>query len=139
MKTPSDPGKSYSHHDLSHHDLSHHGQSSDKIGQLALLERDVLKEWSRFLKRMKEVQEGDGTLLGRTMSVLGAGMGNASSHDSTNLPILLAGGRFKHGQHLAFDPLNSPPLCNLWVQMLRELGLEVGKFGTSTAQGLPGL
>ena len=134
VKTPSDPGKSYSHHDL-----SHHGQSSDKIGQLALLERDVLKEWSRFLKRMKEVREGDGTLLGRTMSVLGAGMGNASSHDSTNLPILLAGGRFKHGQHLAFDPLNPPPLCNLWVQMLQELGLEVGKFGTSTAQGLPGL
>ncbi len=134
VKTPSDPGKSYSHHDL-----THHGQSSDKIGQLAVLERDVLKEWSAFLRRMKEFQEGDGALLGRTMSVLGAGMGNASSHDSTNLPILVAGGRFKHGQHLAFDPLNPPPLCNLWVQMLQELGLEVGKFGTSTAQGLPGL
>ncbi|MEY2598040.1 MAG: hypothetical protein RLZZ142_299, partial [Verrucomicrobiota bacterium] len=44
-----------------------------------------------------------------------------------------------HGQHLAFDPLNPPPLCNLWVQLLQELGLEVNRFGTSTATSLPGL
>ncbi len=134
VKTPSDPGKSFSHHDL-----SHHGQSAGKIEQLAVLEGDVLREWSGFLKRMKESEDGEGTLLGRTMSVLGAGMGNASSHDSTNLPILVAGGRFQHGQHLAFDPQNPPPLCNLWVQMLRELGVEVGKFGTSSGESLPGL
>lgn len=134
VKTPSHPGINYSHHDL-----SHHGQSSDKIEQLAVLETDVLREWSGFLKRMKDCREGDATLLGRTMTVLGAGMGNASSHDSTNLPILLAGGRFRHGQHLAFDPLNPPPLCNLWVQVLQELGLEVNRFGSSTAASLPGI
>lgn len=133
VRTPSQPGKNYSHHDL-----SHHGQSSDKIEQLSVLESDVLKEWSVFLGRLKESSEGSGNLLKRTMSVVGAGMGNASSHDSTNLPILMAGGRFQHGQHLAFDPQNPPPLCNLWVQVLQELGLNVNRFGTSNAQSLPG-
>jgi hypothetical protein len=66
-------------------------------------------------------------------------MGNASSHDSTNLPILLAGGRFKHGQHLAYDPKSPPPLSNLWVQMLQQMGMEVGQFGTSNKETLNGL
>ena len=48
------------------------------------------------------------------------------------LPVLLAGGGFRHGQHLAFDPDNPPPLCNLFVNMLQRLGIEEDAFGTST-------
>ena len=88
---------------------------------------------------MKDSRDGASRLLDNTMSVFGAGMGNASSHDSTNLPILVAGGRFKHGRHLAHDPKNPPPLCNLWVQMLQEMGVETGKFGTSNQETLAGL
>jgi hypothetical protein len=66
-------------------------------------------------------------------------MGNASSHDSTNLPILVGGGRFKHGQHIAHNPKDPPPLCNLWVQILREMGLPTTEFGTSNGAGIPGL
>ena len=55
-----------------------------------------------------------------------------SSHSTKNLPVLLAGGGFKHGQHLAFDPDNPPPLCNLFVNMLQRMGIETEKFGTST-------
>jgi hypothetical protein len=55
-----------------------------------------------------------------------------------NLPILLAGGGFKHGQHLAFDRVNNKPLCNLFVMMLRQFGMEVNSFGTSTGT-IPGL
>jgi hypothetical protein len=88
---------------------------------------------------MKDSRDGTSRLLDNTMSVFGAGMGNASSHDSTNLPILLAGGRFKHGQHLAHDPKSPPPLSNLWVQMLQQMGMEVGKFGTSNKETLNGL
>jgi hypothetical protein len=88
---------------------------------------------------MKDSRDGGSRLIDNTMSVFGAGMGNASSHDSTNLPILLAGGRFKHGQHLAHDPKSPPPLSNLWVQMLQQMGMEVGKFGTSNKETLNGL
>jgi hypothetical protein len=132
-KTPSQPGASFAYHDL-----SHHGQDAGKIEKLAVLERDLIAQWGTFLGRMKEVKEGDGRLLDRTIAVMGAAMGNASSHDATNLPILVAGGRFKHGTYLAHDPKNPPPLCNLWVQMLHELGVEVPKFGTSTSETLSG-
>ena len=57
------------------------------------------------------------------------------SYTATLLPngqVLVAGGSFKHGQHLHFDPKNPPPLCNLYVNMLQRLGIEADKFGTST-------
>jgi hypothetical protein len=133
-KTPSKPGTSFAYHDL-----SHHGQDKGKLDQLAVLERDLLLEWGKFIGRMKDARDGGSRLLDHTMSVFGAGMGNASSHESTNLPVLLTGGRFKHGQHLAHDPKSPPPLCNLWVQMLQEMGLETDRFGTSDSETLAGL
>ena len=64
--------------------------------------------------------------------MFGSNLGNASSHDNKNLPILVAGGSFQHGQHLAFNPQKNPPLCNLYVQFLRRLGAEVDAVGSST-------
>jgi hypothetical protein len=78
-------------------------------------------------------------LLDQTMCVFGLGMAKASSHDATNLPVRLAGSCFKYDQHLAHDPNSPPPLCNLWVQMRQELGLNVAEFGTSNAETLAGL
>ncbi len=69
-------------------------------------------------------------LIGRTIVYLGSNLGDASSHSNKNLPILVAGGGFQHGRHLAFDPLNSPPLCNLYISMLQRLGIEVDQFNT---------
>ena len=71
-------------------------------------------------------------MLDRTMVYLGSNLGDGSSHSIKNLPVFLAGGGFKHGQHLAFDPQTSPPLCNFYVSLLQRLGLRVDKFGTST-------
>jgi hypothetical protein len=83
--------------------------------------------------------ESGSRLLDNTITVVGAGMGNASSHDATNLPILVAGGGFKHGQHIAHDPQSPPPLCNLWVQIARQMGIDLARFGTSTSSEIPGL
>ncbi|MCI0463690.1 MAG: hypothetical protein L0Z62_42690 [Gemmataceae bacterium] len=66
------------------------------------------------------------------MVFFGSNLGNASSHSTRNLPVLLAGGGFEHGQHLAFDPSSPPPLCNLYVTMLQRLGIEANQFGSST-------
>jgi hypothetical protein len=133
-KTPSQPDAKFAHHDL-----SHHGQDAGKIEKLAVLEKDLLLEWGGFLENLRKTPDSGTRLLEHTMTVLGSAMGNASSHDATNLPILVGGGRFQHGQHLAFDPKNAPPLCDLWLQILQELGLETDKFGTSKNAGLPGL
>ena len=69
---------------------------------------------------------------------MGAAMGNASSHSATNLPLLVAGGGLRHGQHLAHNPDNPPPLCSLWVSALQHLGLETDQFGSGTST-LPGI
>jgi hypothetical protein len=68
----------------------------------------------------------------------GTPMGSANSHSNVNLPVLLAGGGFKHGQHLAFDQQNNYPLANLFVSMLQRMGIEAGEFSTgkSTMRGL---
>ena len=77
-------------------------------------------------------QEGDATLLDRTTIIVTANLGNASNHSTKDLPLLVIGGRFKHGQHLAFDTEKNYPLPNLFVSMLQRMGIEADKFATST-------
>jgi hypothetical protein len=57
---------------------------------------------------------------------------HSGGHRVNNLPVLLAGGGFKHGQHLAFDQANNTPLCNVYLNMLHQFGIEADRFGTST-------
>ena len=119
------------------HNLSHHGQDPTKLAELKVLEIQQMKLFGELLSKLKGTQEQGGNLLDRTIVMFGSNLGNASSHDNKNLPILVAGGGFKHGQHLAFDPKKNPPLSNLYVQFLRRLGADVNTFGSSTGT-IPG-
>jgi hypothetical protein len=114
------------------HNLSHHGKDPSKIEQLALIEKEELRLFRDLLAKLRATTESGATLLDRTMVLFGSNLGNASSHDAHNLPILLAGGGFKHGQHLALDPNKNQPLAKVFVSMLQRLGLEVDSFATST-------
>jgi hypothetical protein len=122
---------------MDHHNLSHHGKDPEKLRQLALVEAAEMAALAEFLTKLKNTKEEGGTLLDETMILFGSNLGNASSHDTRSMPIVLAGGGFKHGQHLAFDPVKPPPLCNLYVQMLQQLGIEVGEFASGKG-GIPG-
>lgn len=117
---------------LGHHDLSHHGKDSSKIEQLRKVEQEKLKTFADFLGKLKDTKEEGANLLDRTTVFFSSNLGDASTHNVRNLPVLLAGGGFKHGQHLAFDPVKPPPLCNLYVSMLQRLGIEADRFGSST-------
>jgi hypothetical protein len=117
---------------LGHHDLSHHGQDPNKIAQLRNVELEMLRTFRAFLGKLKDTREQDSTLLDRTMVFFSSNLGNASSHAVRNLPVLVAGGGFRHGQHLAFNPNNPPPLSNLYVSMLQQLGIATDRFGSST-------
>lgn len=117
---------------MAHHDLSHHGQDPAKIDQLKKVEIAKLIVLRDLLGKLKQTKEADATLLDRTMVFFSSNLGNASNHSCKNLPVLLAGGGFKHGQHLAFDPKSGPPLCNLYVSMLQRMGIEADRFGSST-------
>jgi uncharacterized protein DUF1552 len=117
---------------LAHHDASHHGQEPAKLDQLALIEEAEIAVLGEFLTKLKETQEGEHKLLDRTMVFYTSNLGNSSSHDNTNLPILVAGGGFKHQGHLAFDRKNNVLLSNLYLRMLHQLGIEAPSFGAST-------
>jgi len=78
------------------------------------------------------VREGGETLLDRSMVLYGSNFGDANKHTTTNMPVLLAGGGFQHGQHLAFDPNRNYPLPNLFVSMLQRMGIPADKFASST-------
>lgn len=115
-----------------YHNLSHHGQSEQKMQQLEDADRQQMVLLRKLFQQLSESIEGEDRLLDRTMILFGSNMGDANTHNNTNLPILLAGGNFNHGQHLAFKHDANKPLCNLFLTMLQKLGVETDTFGSST-------
>lgn len=115
-----------------YHNLSHHGKAPAKIAQLEAIDHEHMKLLDHLYSSLKAKKEGNDTLLDRTMVLYGSNLGNANTHVTTNLPVLLAGGGFRHGQHLAFDRDRNYPLPNLFVSMLQRMGIEADHFATST-------
>ncbi|MEM1294653.1 MAG: DUF1552 domain-containing protein [Verrucomicrobiota bacterium] len=115
-----------------YHNMSHHGKDEDKLQQLSEIEFAQMQLLGDLLQDLKDVEEADGTLLDNTMVLYGCHMGDANIHNNNNLPVILAGGGFQHGQHLKFSDQFNTPLCNLYVDMLQKMGLETGRFGSST-------
>ncbi|EMI18951.1 secreted protein containing DUF1552 [Rhodopirellula maiorica SM1] len=120
--------------DGDYHALSHHGQLTERIEALVKLETYQIEQFVRFVEKLSATNEGDHRLLEQTSVLFGSGMGNANSHHNKNLPVILAGGDFKHGRLLAFDQdsVHRPPLTNLFVSMLQKFGVETDRFATST-------
>ncbi|MFT4691054.1 MAG: hypothetical protein ACI9OD_003277 [Limisphaerales bacterium] len=115
-----------------YHALSHHGKDPNNVTQLKLIERGFFVELGRLLRKMHDTKEGDSTLLDRTTIVVTSNLGNASNHSNKNLPVLLLGGKYNHGRHLAFEP-GSLPLSNLYLSILHQFGIADKTFATSTA------
>jgi len=118
--------------DEGHHSLTHHGNRPESLAMLRRIEEARLREFSEFLASLGKTEEEGESLLDRTMVLYGSHMGDANRHTNDNLPIMLAGGGFRHGQHLAFDAEHNTPLCNVFVSMLQRLGLETDRFASST-------
>lgn len=126
--TPNNAVRSLEGIDESYHSLSHHGRSDEKLDQLAFVEHATIDRWADFLRKLKGAD-----LLDDTIVMLTSNLGNASLYDNRNMPVLFAGGGFKHGQHLAFSQTNNYPLPNLYLSMLQNLGMESESFATSTS------
>ncbi len=115
-----------------YHNLSHHGKSAAKLAQLKAIDESHMTLLADLFTQLKAIREDGESLLDRTMILYGSNLGNASTHVTTNLPTLLAGGGFRHGQHLAFNTDRNYPLPNLFVSMLQRMGIEADKFASST-------
>ncbi len=123
------PGTSFTD---GYHNLSHHGRSEEKRAQLKVLDEAHMKLLAELFSSLKSVREGDETLLDRTMVYFGSNLGDANKHVTTNVPVIFAGGGFKHGQHLAFDTEKNYPLANLFVSVLQRMEIPADKFASST-------
>ena len=117
-----------------YHQLTHHGKVPGYIAELSIIESFLIKKFAGFLDQLSAIEEPNGkTLLDNTITLFGSGMGNASSHSNKRLPLILAGGGFRHGQHISFENQNNrPPASNLFLSMLQQFGMETSRFGQST-------
>ncbi|MFT4588242.1 MAG: hypothetical protein ACI8QF_002343 [Limisphaerales bacterium] len=113
-----------------YHNLSHHGQSKEKIAQLERVDHRQMQVLRELIEQLAAKPAGGRRLLDSSMILYGSNMGDANVHNNDNLPVLLAGGGFKHGQHLAYNGANNTPLCNLYVSMLQRLGIETDEFAS---------
>jgi hypothetical protein len=120
------------------HNITHHGNRPEVLAELRGHEEAQFAALGAFFTALAEAREEGQSLLDRTMILYGTCMGSANSHSNVNLPVLLAGGGFRHGQHLAFDQQNNYPLTNLFVSMAQRLGIETNEFssGKGTFRGL---
>ena len=122
-----------------HHELSHHGGDADMLKRLAKVDRDYLEKLNRFLTFLKSTDEGGRPMLDHTMVLYGSGMNSEKkgAHSPKNLPLLVAGGSaygLKHGQHVAKDPENHPPLSNVLLSVAQKMGVETPSFSDSTGE-----
>lgn len=120
------------------HELTHHGGREEKVGELRLIEDAQFGALGEFLQGLEAAKEHGSSLLDSTAVLYGTNMGSANSHANDNLPVLLAGGGFKHAGHLTFDKEKNYPLTNLYVSILQSVGMEENTFssGTGTMRGL---
>jgi len=115
-----------------YHNLSHHGQDPTKLDELTAIDVQHMKLLAKLLASLKGTHEAGESILDRSMVLVGSNFGDANKHTTYNMPVLLAGGGFKHGQHLMFDVDRNYPLPNLFVSMLQRLGIEADHFASST-------
>ena len=143
-----------------HHDLSHHGKEPGKLDACRKVELELIQSFAGLLTKLKSSQEADSTLLNSTMVMMTSNLRDGNTHWTYNLPVILAGGGFQHGQHLAFNrpyleevnhelnpapgaPVNlekkiplmgqdQQPLCNLYTSMLQKAGVEVDRFSSAS-------
>ena len=121
--------------DKSYHGLSHHGKDEEAIKHLITLETHQIEHFGKFLTRLASIKDGDKTLLDSTAVLFGSGIGDGNSHTNSDLPIILAGGGYRHGEFKQLETKGSQkvPLCNLYLDIAQKMGLETDAFGTSTS------
>jgi len=117
------------------HPLSHHANDPAKLVRLAKVQAFNTSVFARFIKRLAELPDGEGTMLDNSIILFGSNMSNSNLHDHYPLPTALlglGGGRLKGNQHLRYP--DRTPIANLHVALLNKIGIPTEKFGDSTGQ-----
>jgi hypothetical protein len=115
------------------HALSHHQNNGPKLERLARVQTYHTQAFARFVKKLAEMPDGDGSMLDHSILVYGSNMSNSNAHDHFPLPMALIGGgngKLKGGQHLRYP--DRTPVANLMLTVLNRAGVPLESLGDST-------
>jgi hypothetical protein len=111
------------------HPTSHWGGFPERIANLRLIQNYHTEVFARFVKRLHNMSDGDGTMLDHSMILFGSNMANSDAHNCDPLPQMLVGrgaGRLKGGQHLHYA--QDAPHANILVTILDRAGVPASDF-----------
>lgn len=118
-----------------YHGFSHHGEREKEVAALKLIENNMMRQMAYLMDLLKAEEDplNGGNLLDHTMILFGCGMATGT-HSTKNLPLILAGGGFRHGEHKVYPEEKGQrvPASNLLLSMLQNSGVEADRFGAST-------
>jgi len=115
------------------HALSHHANDEAKKDRLVLIQRYHTEVFAKFLTRLAQMPDGDGTMLDHSILLYGSNMSNSNAHNQYPLPMAVLGsgcGKIKGGQHINFA--ERTPLANVHLTLLQRAGVPIEKVGDST-------
>ena len=113
-----------------HHQLSHAG---DKEGQLAFAKYDLFlsQQIAYFFKRLQEFRDSQGSVLDNSIVLFGSGA--STTHNTRNLPTLLAGGTNMGLRHGVYWREENARMSNFYLSILRSMGINADSFGDSSS------
>ncbi|MDE3156235.1 MAG: DUF1552 domain-containing protein [Acidobacteriota bacterium] len=114
------------------HPASHHQEKEDKLRVLQKINTYHVSMIPYLLAKLKSLPEGDSNLLEQSLVIYGSPMGDSNLHNHRRLPLFLAGhagGRLRG--HVHIKAADDTPMANVWLSVLRTLGVEKEKFGDS--------
>jgi hypothetical protein len=112
------------------HVTSHHGEQPEKIARNAKINTFCLSMFVKFLERMRNTPDGEGSILDRSLFFYGSGMSNSNVHATDPLPMLAVGGGLAGNRHLVLP--KKTEIGNLWLTVANRFGEPLEKFGEST-------
>lgn len=115
------------------HPLSHHQSNPEKLERLTRVQTWFASSFAKFVKRLADTPDGDGSLLDHSMILYGSNMSNSDLHNNDPLPNIVVGrgyGALKGGQHLQYP--QDTPLANLMLTLLNRAGVALDRHGDST-------
>ena len=118
-----------------HHSMSHHGNNPEKMTAFSKLNAYHVEALTYFLDKLQSIPDGDGNLLDHTVVLYGSGMSDGNTHNNFNVPVVVVGGgslQIKGNRHAKYP--KGTPLANLMVGVMDRFGVNVDRFGDSTAE-----
>jgi hypothetical protein len=118
----------------SHHVCSHHGNDPVQMDKYTTIVSWQTLQFAKFVKKLQDTPDGDGSLLDHSLLYFGGGMSNGNQHDRNTPPAVLVGGangRMKGNNHVA---ANRAPAVNLLLNIAEMADVRVEKIGSSTGR-----